>query len=307
MLNDNGSVNLKKVSEITKKHVKGCIVFKSPGLIPYVQLPPECIINSAMYKKRCPLSRLWESVEECDKLGQFECVNSQSCILEDASKKSSTTQPKKVTSMNALIELGNRPQKCTQYTPFAKLPLKQLSKVLIPYKFYSFTEYETKPHDASQTDNKHFKPTGLWFSLGGEWLNHMKKTNYNMTKYNYLYEVVFDKSKMFTINDLDELKQFSLKYGKHDKKFNMVFNIDWKQFIKDTKTTGIIIAPNLKSMVIKYKEHMDMHTVFECMEWYTTWDVASAVVWKPNAIKEFRLIYKQTPGKLLDYTKKKTG
>ena len=40
------------------------------------------------------------------------------------------------------------------------------------------------------------------------------------------------------------------------------------------------------------------------MEWYTTWDVASAVVWKPDAIKSFSLIYKHTHGKLVDYTKK---
>lgn len=308
ILNDNGLVNLKKVSEITNKQVKGCIIFRTPGIIPYVYLPPECIIKSTMFQRRCPLSRLWTSVEECNDLSHFECINSQSCILKDAVNKSSRTKAKGMASFNALIELGNLPQKCTQYTPFTNLPLKDLSKVLIPYKFYSFTEYETKPYNASQTIHSHFKPHGLWFSLGNEWLNHMKKTNYNMTKYNYLYEVVFDKSKMFTITDLVELKQLSLKYGKHDKKVGkMIFSIDWTRFVKDTKASGIIIAPNLKSIVLKYKDHTDMYSVFESMEWYTTWDVASAVVWKPNAIKSFRLIYKQLPGKLVDYMNKKKG
>ena len=293
---------MKLVSKTLDKTIYGFILYdikvsKKTPYIPYLHLGKQCIITTKLLKKKMPMDRLWTSVEPCDTDEMSNCVKSQSCSF-----KYETVREKKVTHKPiSFKELANMKFPdiigCENSKSLSSLKLQELDKVLIPYKFYTFTEYETTPYNTYQY-KLYFKPNGLWFAVGDEWLRFIIDNEYNDIKYRYLYEVVVDKNKMIIINNLQELYEFSEKYGvKQNKK---VYEINWKNVVDKTKKYGILINPNLKYIILKYKtkndKYFDYFAYFQGMEWYLTWDVSSGAVWNHKAIKSFKLIYKEDDG-----------
>jgi hypothetical protein len=127
----------------------------------------------------------------------------------------------------------------------------------------------------------------------------MKKTNYNMTKYNYLYTIEVDLSKLILITNLTDLYRFSLLYcnNKSFKKDKTIcLDVDWRQAIKQTKKAGILISPNIKELINKHKPEYVNTTTFSGLEWYVTWDIASGVIWNKSAITNFKQIYQREAG-----------
>jgi hypothetical protein len=164
---------------------------------------------------------------------------------------------------------------------------------MLPYKYYTFTEFQTSLYNNDYQYHASFKPKGLWFAQGDEWLQHMKKTHIKMTKYNYLYELELDVKQLIMITNLKDLHDFSKRYCvKGDKN---CFSINWHKVGQNTNKAGIIISPNLIAIIRKYKE--DTLEYFEGMQWYLTWDIASGVIWNTKAVKAFTLIYKKEPGR----------
>lgn len=306
--NKDGVVNIKFLSKLLKRTINGFILFdiktsNTNPYIPYLHLEKQCVVRSKIFKKRMPMDRMWTSVENCQKYDRFKCINSNSCKLKydiiPKTAQKSTTKPLTFTDlMNMTFPkiIGCEDSK------FKSLMLEDLHKVLIPYKLYTLTEYETKPYRTYQSAS-HIKPIGLWFALGDEWLHFIIDNDFTDTKYKYLYEVTVDKTKMLIINDLKELYDFSKKYGVTDKE--EVQYINWQKVVNTTKQYGILIHPNIKSILFRYKNNIDSNfdflEYFKGMEWYLTWDVSSGVVWNPKGIKSFRLIYKQDNGELIDY------
>lgn len=182
-----------------------------------------------------------------------------------------------------------------------------------PYKYYMFTEFQVNEDDSINTtfkmDSKHIypKPFGFWFAVGDEWLQHMKKTNFWMNKYNYLYELEVDKSKIINIDTLASLHEFSFTYGAHihhkGDKFTITTTprIDWHSCIKETGAKGIIISPNFKKLYHKYNFFNDMYNVFVGAEWYLRWDIASGVVWDTTAITNMKIVYAKVNGPFVPY------
>lgn len=304
-LQKNGRVNYDILEQHFQKPVKGVILYdigvpRNTNFIPYVLLDKQCIISTKILKKRTTLNRLWRSTEKCDTDNIFECIDGDSCVLkfdkvDDRKKKSS-----KPLLFEDISKFKSTVVGCELSKTLHKLPLSKLKQILIPYKYYAFTDYETEPYNIYQY-GRGFKPLGLWFAVGDEWLQFIINNKYK-NNYKYLYEVVVDKSKMIFISDLKDLYQFSQQYGVRDTETSTVYDIAWDRVVKSTKKSGLIIHPNLKSIIFKYKTNgYNALLYFKDMEWYLTWDVSSGVIWNKNGFKTFQLIYKKDEGKLIDY------
>lgn len=299
-----GQVNYDILTKHFKKPINGFILYDinvpvKTNYIPYTMLDKKCIISSKLIKKRTPLNRAWVSVEDCNSFDHFQCVDSESCVLQYEKNNKNTRKPTRLLlSFKDLLNTKfNDIVGCEASQTLNKLPLSKLHKALIPYKYYALTEYETQPYNVYQYDFERHKPLGLWFAGGDEWVKYVIDNDFNTTKYRYLYEVVVDKNKMIHINDLKDLYEFSQKYGVRD---DYVLGIEWNRVVTSTKKCGLLIQPNLKSILTNYKGFDDL-AYFKDMEWYLTWDVSSGVVWNKKGIKSFKLIYKQDDGKLIDY------
>lgn len=302
-----GIVNQKLLEEHNQQPINGFILYDirtstKDNYIPYLYLNKKCILDSRIIKRKTPIQRLWISYEKCDTYDNFECIDSQSCVL----KLDENENPINFNKPLSFEDIMNIPPQnvigCESSRKLNQLSLVNMRKVLISYKCYALTEYETQPYNTYQINNRP-KPLGLWFAVGDEWLNFMLENKFNINKYKYLYEVVYNKNKLIIINDLKDLYLFSQQYGIKDNKY--VSGIAWEKVVSTTKKSGIIIHPNLKTILFNYKmfatNDFDFMHYFNDMEWYLTWDVSSGVIWKKDGLKSFKLIYKQDEGKFIDY------
>lgn len=293
-LNKDGTINIAFLNKKTKKSYYGYIMFspliksKYSDYFPhyYFEDITKCVKKIVTVMTQEPKERQWESVEPCENLSLKDCVTSDTCLW-------------KVDS-------------CSTYTKLKRQPLHKLNTVMKPYKYYMFSEFQV--NDAKHSFEIHNgyidkKPPGLWFAIGDEWLQHMKKTNFWINKYNYLYEVELNKDEIIILDNMKALQTFSETYGveetingKHEGvpyTFTITSNIDWYKFIKKTKSKGLIITPNFKKVYNKYSKFNHIFDVFQGLEWYITWDVASGVVWDTSTIKKLGLVYKKAQGEFV--------
>jgi hypothetical protein len=303
MFKNDGRVNFDLLTRVSNRNIKGVVMFDISNVnkkkyIPYLYVLPDIIKKSKIIYKRVPKQRNWISLEDCTTMNHFECVDSQSCFVDY--KNDNVKIQNGPLSFEDIIKMDIVKGKCNYNKQFQKLPFFKLNKVLIPYKLYTFVEFETSVYDSNKHLSNSFKPNGLWFAHGDEWLQYIKKTNFFMTRYNYLYEIEVFLERIIYITNLKELYEFSKQYCSGNNN-DTCMTIDWNKVLNTTKKMGIFITPNLKSILRKYKEHDD-YTNFQQMEWYLTWDIASGVVWNKNAIQKFKLIYKQEYGTLEKYS-----
>ena len=295
LLNDilkrNGTIDLSKLNKKTNKRYRGYILFQPILSTRYSHYIPhfffedisKCVKKVSLIMKQEPKDRQWTSVVSCRNLSSQQCVTSDTCVLRNG--------------------------QCFTYPKYQIQPLNRLNLSMKPYKFYMFTEFQVNDiKTVFKMDSKHIyaKPFGLWFAVGDEWLQHMKKTNFWMSKYNYLYELELKKDKLIVIDSMLALQQFSSTYGIGEHKdiqhqgqhFRLAFTtrIDWHTCVKKTKTQGIIISPNFKTLYYKYDHHNHFSDVFKNIEWYLKWDVASGVIWDTHAIQKMTLVYKKQNG-----------
>lgn len=299
MFSKNGKLDLQLIKQKLKRNIEGCILYDvfelhKSNYVPILYLPKACIVKISILYKQIPIERLWSSVEDCKNYNRLQCIDSQSCIL-----SSSRTRNNK--------KIADKQQNCKENAILQLLRLQDLKTVMLPYKFYSFTEYETSMYNTNVQYSYGFKPKGFWFSQGNEWLQHMKKTNFRMNTYNYLYELELDLDECILITNLKDLYEFTQKYcvqqssNKTSTK-EFCLHIDWNKVVKKTKKSGIVITPNLKQIILKYKNN-DID-YFKSMEWYITWDIASGAIWNKKALKQMNLIYEKEQGEFVDYNKK---
>lgn len=298
MFSSDGSVNLDIIKQKTNKNIQGYILYDINELhksqyIPIVHLPKICIAKASLIYKQAPLQRSWISVEECENYNYIQCINSQSCILK--------------TSRKANRDQKTIKQNCKKFEKYQELKLQDLKHIMIPFKYYSFTEYQTSFNDTDFQFSHGFKPRGFWFSQGDEWLQHMKKTNFRLNTYNYLYELEINLDEFILINNLKDLYEFTQKFCKkalsNQKTDNQIcWHINWDNVVKKTKKSGILISPNLKKIILKYKNGGIEN--FKSMEWYITWDIASGAIWNSKGVKKIQLIYKKEDGTFIEYKKR---
>ena len=119
-----------------------------------------------------------------------------------------------------------------------------------------------------QPNKPMFKPFGLWYAIGTEWISWVKD---NMPEWerDHAFVLDVDESRLLKINTYHDLQSFNEEYGVDS------HYIDWVKVSE--KYGGIEIAPYI------YQARLDML-------WYYGWDVASGCVWGANMVKGSKLI-----------------
>ena len=126
----------------------------------------------------------------------------------------------------------------------------------------------------SQSEEPHFKPKGLWYAIGTEWIDWVRDEMPHWEG-NIIYKIEVNPSKMLFITNKNELASFSDTYKIINNESNVIRYIDWKRVAE--KYSGIEIAPY--QSVARYD-----------ITWYYTWDVASGCIWKKDGIISIKRI-----------------
>lgn len=119
-----------------------------------------------------------------------------------------------------------------------------------------------------------FKPTGLWYALGTEWIDWVR---HNMPGWEqqYLHALSINKSKIL---DLDKYgwDKFENRYGVSNKYYtskDIVTDIAW-DYVQDDGWYGIEIKDPWGDIG----------------SWSRTWDISSGCIWDKRAIKSIKLL-----------------
>lgn len=127
-----------------------------------------------------------------------------------------------------------------------------------------------------QREKPGYKPEGLWYACGDEWIEWTKSEMPEWLKeYKYLYEISIT-DRVLKIDTPEKFKAFEEEYVDNGPNADKFSNwIDWARVAKDYD--GIEICP--------YRDKFRMKS-----DWYYTWDVASGCIWSPGGIKDIKLI-----------------
>jgi hypothetical protein len=125
----------------------------------------------------------------------------------------------------------------------------------------------------TEQDNRP-KPRGLWYALGGEWLQFLTSEweNHGM-EYDNVFHLNIDYSSILRINNTQKFDEFEQKYSESGGKYKSM--VDWRKVSQDYKGVEIIpynYSKRLKSM------------------WYYGWDIGSGCIWDTSAIKNYNKI-----------------
>ena len=135
----------------------------------------------------------------------------------------------------------------------------------------------------SVTQEKHFKPKGLWYSCGTEWIEWVIGEMPHWSK-SYIFEITTS-GNIIKISNASELRKFDAQYyqvGIPGMSGHMF--IDWPKVAQ--KYDGIEICPYIASM------RMD-----STCDWYYSWDVASGCIWNPAGLASAKVVAKYDESK----------
>ena len=114
-----------------------------------------------------------------------------------------------------------------------------------------------------------FKPKGLWFSIGTEWVDFINsKYNKNTSGRvnDYIYDIKINDSKILTLGQENE-PLFMDNYGV--KNYYGDMDVDWSKVADDWSGIEILINPRQLNNV----------------ELWSTWDIPSGCIWDVGGIK----------------------
>src|ERR1017187_4587918 len=103
----------------------------------------------------------------------------------------------------------------------------------------------------------YYKPTGLWYGFGREWINfiHSKNMKYKFGEYIYFVKIK-DRSKLLQIKNFEEICKFTEKYeGQCDDRGW----VNWRNVVKDYRGIALTLV----------------YAAFSAfLPWSPAWDVA---------------------------------
>ena len=112
-----------------------------------------------------------------------------------------------------------------------------------------------------------FKPKGLWFSFGTEWIDFVgREYRRNNDSLQYVYDIKTNDSKILTIG-MENESLFLETYGVEND--SDIMDVDWKKVASDWSGVEILINPR---------------ELNERWLW-STWDIPSGCIWDISGIK----------------------
>lgn len=124
---------------------------------------------------------------------------------------------------------------------------------------------------SNRNQRSDYKPNGLWYGIGNEWLDWCKS---EMPDWIYLYNYVLElnMAKILLITNLRQFNQFNNEYSfRPCKEIQSLCYIDWKRVA--LKYSGIEISP-----------YLGKRRLCRGSSWYYGWDCASGCVWNKEAV-----------------------
>jgi len=130
-----------------------------------------------------------------------------------------------------------------------------------------------------------WKPQGLWYAQGGEWLEWMKSDRPEwLDKYNFMYALEIHEPKILMISSIEKFEQFEKEYFQPDVKRSDLTDpgrysfIDWPRIEKEY--SGVEIIP--------YFWEKRLANL-----WYYGWDVAAGCIWHENGVQKLTEIWRR--------------
>ena len=129
---------------------------------------------------------------------------------------------------------------------------------------YSETPFTLEPRTYHQ--EVHFKPNGLWLSVGEDWKRWCESEDWGLGRLVTRYQVTLtDNARILQLSTPEDIDAFTVQFmWEH-------MDIDWPEVA--ARYQGIIIAP------YQYTRRLAPNTT-----WYYPWDCASACIWDLAAI-----------------------
>lgn len=128
------------------------------------------------------------------------------------------------------------------------------------------------------------KPYGFWVSCGEDWKRWCKSEEYGLNRLKYKYQVhLKKKDNLLRITTLEQLDDFSEKYGFDPFNNAYSYNPDIRWNLVYPKYQGVLIFPYFQDRRLHNATH-----------WYYGWDCASGVIWDVSCIDRIELVRKST-------------
>lgn len=123
--------------------------------------------------------------------------------------------------------------------------------------------------------NVYFKPEGLWFSFGTEWIDFVERSLFTREEASdmlqHIYDIKTNDSKILTIG-MENESLFLETYGVEND--SDIMYVDWKKVASDWSGVEILINPR---------------ELNERWLW-STWDIPSGCIWDISGIKSITKI-----------------
>jgi hypothetical protein len=116
-----------------------------------------------------------------------------------------------------------------------------------------------------------FKPTGLWYAFGWEWVEWCRAENFAVERIKHAYRILLDGRRVLSLRSQDEVRKFAERY----RALSSPSFIEWSKLREDYAAVEI---PSY---------FWDLRF---SMTWYYAWDVASGCVWDPSVILDWEKI-----------------
>ena len=135
-----------------------------------------------------------------------------------------------------------------------------------------------KSVETFEQKERHFKPRGLWYGIGSEWIDWVRSEMPQWEKnYNHIYEIFLNEPRILRLNSEDAVLKFSEDYRPRTTKNRGYGLINWQNVALDY--SGIELNPYFWDL--RYNNRT---------LWYSAWDIPSGCVWKSDAIIDIKEI-----------------
>lgn len=129
------------------------------------------------------------------------------------------------------------------------------------FKYKQYSESCWKYHNGEIVQCGGYKPNGLWYAFGDEWIKFRRIINLS-----YLFQIdLAEEIKLLRLSSKEDIIKFNIAYAADTN--NRAIN--WKQVASEYD--GIEIIPFIKNLSSFY--------------WYNTFDIASGCIWNLAVIK----------------------
>lgn len=139
-------------------------------------------------------------------------------------------------------------------------------------------------HDVAQRDAPHWKPQGLWFSVGDDedgWRAWCEREDFRTDYLAARTELLLaPEAKILCLSRPEAIDALTAAFGAESFMGRYGYSIDWAQIA--ARYDGVIIAPYC------WERRIHPNTL-----WYYAWDCASGCVWNAAAVLELHQLQRE--------------